>query len=145
LARLVDDAGHRPDIVGPRHAHHDVGLLDADLEVAAREIVRHRSAVGGAAGAHRLGLQLLRQPELLNSVRHVSAAAAKGIADRFGRDERGLVGIDRTDVGLWRAGAHRDTEPGQHERRHCAGHHLALLDEIIERLGIGGEQVAGRR
>src|SRR2546429_4292187 len=37
LARLVELTRHRADIVGPRHAHHDVGLLDADLEFAARD------------------------------------------------------------------------------------------------------------
>src|SRR5215510_5286250 len=44
LARLVDLAWHGADIIGARHAHHDVGLLDAELELAACQIVSHRAA-----------------------------------------------------------------------------------------------------
>src|SRR5438093_7584073 len=43
----------RPDIIGSRHSHHDVGLLDAELEVALGQIVGDRAV----AGEHRLGLQ----------------------------------------------------------------------------------------
>src|SRR5262245_22480123 len=139
-ARLVDVAGHGPDIIGPRHPHHDVGLLDAKLELAARQIIGDRAG----SGAHRLGLQLLGEPELLDAFRNMRAAAAKGIADRLRRDQRRLVGLDGADIGLRRAGAHRNAKARQHERRHRARHHLALLDQLFELLGIGGEQIAGR-
>ena len=32
-AGIVEVAGQRPDILGPRGANHDVGLLDADIEI----------------------------------------------------------------------------------------------------------------
>src|SRR5262245_14836517 len=136
-ARLVDISRHGADIIGPCHADHDVGLLDADLELAARQIVGDWAI----CGAHRLGFQLLGQPELLDALRHMRATAAKGVADRLRRDQRRLVGLDRADVGLRRAGAHRDAKARQHERRHRGRHDLALLDQRLELLRIGSEQI----
>src|SRR4029453_18021094 len=53
------------------------------------------------------------------------------------------VGLDRADVGLRRAGAHRHAKTGERERRHGAGHNLALLGEALHRLGVERDQVRG--
>lgn len=49
LAGLVQKAGQWPDIIASRHIDHDVGLLNADLEVAARQIVQTGMILGTAA------------------------------------------------------------------------------------------------
>ncbi len=128
-ARLVQEARQWPDILGSRYADHDVGLLNADLEVAARQIVGD----GTAGGERGLGLQLLGQAELRNPLPDIRAAAAARIADRLRREQRRLVGFHRADVGFRRASPHRKAETGEHERRHRAGHDLAILDECLNR------------
>src|SRR5579864_7400530 len=87
-AWLVEEAGRYADKVGARHADHDIGLLDADLDIAAREIVGDWAAGALAARAYCLGLQGCGQPELLDPFRDIQAAAAERIADRLGGNER---------------------------------------------------------
>src|SRR5919201_2891742 len=76
-ARFVQEARQRPDIVRSGNADHDVGLLNADLEVASSQIIRH----GTAAGENRLRFQLLGETELRNTIRDVRTAASARIAD----------------------------------------------------------------
>src|SRR5439155_23690227 len=131
-ARLVQKAGQWPDIIRSRHADHDVGLLNADLEVAARQIVGN----GTAGGENRLVLQLLGEAELRDPLSDIRAAAAARIADRFGRDQRRLIDFHRADVGFGRAGPYRKPETGAHEWRHRAGHDFTVSDELVDRAGI---------
>src|ERR1700693_1135889 len=135
----VQEAGQCPDIFGARGSHHDVGLLDADFEVAFGQELDHRAAVA----VHRLGLELIGEAELRYPFGRMGAAAAVRIADRLCGQQCRLVGLRRADVRLGHAGAYRKTETGEHERRHGAGHHLASLDEILDRGGIAGDQVRG--
>ena len=139
--RQVEASGHGPDEIGPRRAHHDVGLLDAELEVAARQV--EGDGAGAAAGEDDLGLQLLGEAELGDSLGGIVAAAAARIADRLRRHERLRVRLDGADVGLERAGADRDAERGKHIGRRAAGHDPAFLDVRLERLGAARDQVRG--
>ncbi len=47
--------------------------------------------------------------------------------------------------GFGTAGPHREAETGKHEWRCGSGHDLALLDEIIDRLGVARDQVRAAR
>src|SRR5437773_7831634 len=135
--RLVQEARQWPDIISSRYANHDVGLLNADLEVAARQIVGD----GTAGGESCLGLQLLGEAELRNPLPDIRAAAATRIADRLRREQSRLVRFHGADVGFRRASPHRKAETGEHERRNRAGDDLAILDEILNRAGISGDEV----
>src|SRR4030095_14712160 len=98
----------------------DVGLLNAKLEVAARQEEGDRA--GAATGENDFRLQLLGQAELRDSLRDMLAAAAARIDDRPSPLPCLRVCLARADVGLWRAGAHRDAETGEHEGCRGAGH-----------------------
>src|SRR5687768_12033548 len=134
-ARLVQEARQWPDIISSTHADHDVGLLNADLEVAARQVVGD----GTACSKRCFGLQLLGEAELRNALPGIRAAAAARVADRLRREQGRLVGFHGADVGLRCAGPHRKAETGEYERCHRAGDDLALLDEILNRAWIPGD------
>src|SRR5262249_34329578 len=136
-ARLVQKTGQWPDIIRSGHADHDVGLLNADLKVAARQIVGD----GTAGCENRLGLQLLREAELLDPLCDICAAAAARIADGFGRKQRRLVRFHRADVGLGRAGPPRKPEPRAHEWRPRSRYDFTVSDELVDRAGISGDEI----
>src|SRR5262245_3071909 len=81
--RYVHGSGHGPDKIGPCRAHHDVTLLNAELEISAGQEEGDRA--GAATGENDLWLQLLGQAELRDALRDMLAAAAARIADRFRR------------------------------------------------------------
>src|SRR5262249_3186630 len=126
-------------IVGARRTDHDVGLLDTELEVAARQEEGHRA--GAAAGANGLRFERFGETELLDPLGDVLAAAPARVADRLRGQERCPIVLDRTDVRFWRAGAHRDAKTGEHVGRYRGGHDLVLLGEIVHRLRTKRNQV----
>src|SRR5262249_31373249 len=126
------------DITRSRHADHDVRLLNADLEVAARQIVGD----GTAGGENRPVLQLLGEAELLDPLADICAAAAARIANRFGREQRRLIGFHRAEVGFGRAGPHRKSETRAHEWRYRAGHDFTVSDEFVDRTGISSDEIS---
>src|SRR5262245_60779120 len=67
----------------PGAPHHDVALLNAEFEVAARQEKGDRT--GAATGENDLWLQLLGQAEHRDSLLDMLAAAAARIADRLRR------------------------------------------------------------
>src|SRR5262245_36224831 len=112
-------------------------MLNANLELAARQIVGH----GTSCGENRFVFQPLGEAELLDPFPDIRAAAAARIADRFGREQRRLVGFHRADVGFGRAGPHRKPETCAHEWGHCAGNDFTISDELVDLAWISGDEI----
>ena len=128
-------AGHRADDVDAGHRHQLGHLLQSDLDLAAQEIKSDQS--GRSAGAeNRFGLERVGDAEPLEHAPQMNAARAAADriahADRFRREQRLLERGDRRDVGLGRAGAHRDADGGARDIDAGAGDDAALLDQFID-------------
>src|SRR6266849_10549786 len=80
--------------------------------------------------------------------RSISFAAMMPLApveyDRLGYEHRVLEGLGRADVGLRRSRLDRDADAGSGEIN-AAVHHLALLDEIVDHVGIVRDQIRPAR
>ena len=85
-----------------------------------------------------LGLDLVGDAHLLEQVVHVDAARAGRIADRFRGEQRLLEVVAGCEIGLRRAGLHRDADRRSHEIDLAAGGDLAVLGEGVE-LGRGND------
>ena len=69
-----------------------------------------------------------------------AAAGGRGVADGLGGEQRALQRLGRRHVGLRRALAHGDADAGA-AKIDAAARDLALLDELVERRGIGQEDI----
>src|SRR5262249_46033568 len=115
-------------------------LLDADLVLAFVHHLPYR--IPGIRDPyfsfHRVGDAEPRQHR-----RKIDAAqAGLGVGNRLGRGERAFERLGRTDVGALGALAHCDADGGAGEINAAAGNRLAVLDEVVDRLGGQDGEVA---
>jgi hypothetical protein len=95
----------RPDDVDSGHRLQLAKLLHAELGIARRDDRPDRPFF------HHHALHLAGDTQFLQKLHEVNAARANlRVRDRARREERALQSIDRADVRLGRAGAHRDTD-----------------------------------
>src|SRR5262245_25480670 len=134
----LDLGGQRTDIVDAGKEGELADLLEADLGFAigddgADENARRRLL--------ELALDLVGDAELLEHGDDIDAARAGGIADRLRGKQRLLERVDRADVGLRLALADRHAHAGLGDISAAAGHNLAALRELVDRLARHDEEV----
>src|SRR6266511_57656 len=117
------------------HGEDFADLVNAELGLALRDVLRHRAAGNELC----LGVHVGGDPELIEKTGDVDAARATGgridIGNGLGGEQRLLEGRDRADVRLRRALLDYDADADAREVHPTTGDELAFVREIVDRRG----------
>ena len=133
MRQFLQRVGQRADDVDARNRRELAKLLHAELRFARRDHQADRPFLD-----HDAFFQ--RDVEALQQLGEIDAARADlGVRDRARGGQRALQGVDRADVRLRRAGAHRDADARAAEGANLR--HLAAVSQFFQRLGGQDQQI----